>query len=157
MSRQTLQSALVKTSRYAVRQGFREMHLLWHGGEPLLAGLEFYKTAIQILTQFSSDLICRIFIQTNGLLLDHDYCAFFRDHEFQIGVSLDGPPDLHDSMRVGPNGQGSHTKVMEKLALLAEHGVQVGTNAVVSPRALVRRRASIVISKAWDNPAALTP
>ena len=132
MSRQTLQSALAKTIRYAERQGFREMHLLWHGGEPLLAGLEFYKTAIQMLTQLSPDLTCRNFIQTNGLLLDQDFCAFFRDHEFQIGVSLDGPPQLHDSIRVGPGGQGSHTRVVEKLALLAEHGVPAGINAVVS-------------------------
>ena len=141
MSRQTLQTALEKTARYAERQGFREIHLLWHGGEPLLAGLGFFRAAMKILGGLASDLEFRHYLQTNGLLLDYDFCAFFRDHEFQIGISLDGPQVLHDSMRIGADGQGSHAAVLGKVRLLEEQGVSVGFNATVTRRSLGQEKA----------------
>ena len=141
MSPQTLQTALEKTARYAEGQGFREIHLLWHGGEPLLAGLGFFRAAMHMLRELSSDLKFHHYLQTNGLLLDHDFCAFFRDHEFQIGVSLDGPQDLHDAMRINADGQGSHAAVMEKVRLLEEQGVPTGFNAVVTRRSLGQEQA----------------
>ncbi|MDP2045786.1 MAG: radical SAM protein, partial [Deltaproteobacteria bacterium] len=141
MSRQTLQMALEKTARYAEGQGFREIHILWHGGEPLLAGLEFFRAAMKILHGLASDLKFHHYLQTNGLLLDHDFCAFFHDHEFQIGVSLDGPQGLHDSMRIGADGQGSHAAVLEKVRLLEEQGVSAGFNAVVTRRSLGQEQA----------------
>jgi uncharacterized protein len=141
MSSQTLQTALEKTVRYAEGHGFRELHILWHGGEPLLAGLEFFRAAIKILDGLASDLKFHHYLQTNGLLLDHDFCAFFRDHGFQIGISLDGPPALHDSMRTGADGQGSHTAVLGKVRLLEEQGVSAGFNAVVTRRSLGQEKA----------------
>ena len=141
MSRQTLQTALEKTARYAEGQGFREIHILWHGGEPLLAGLGFFRAAMKILHGLASDLKFHHYLQTNGLLLDHDFCAFFHDHEFQIGVSLDGPQVLHDSMRIGADGQGSHAAVLGKVRLLEEQGVSAGFNAVVTRRSLGQEQA----------------
>ena len=141
MSRQTLRTTLEKTARYAEWYGFREIHILWHGGEPLLAGLGFFKAALQILEGLSSDLKFQHYLQTNGLLLDHDFCAFFQDHAFQIGISLDGPQVLHDSMRIGAEGQGSHTGVLEKVRLLQEQGVSAGFNAVVTRRSLGQEKA----------------
>jgi uncharacterized protein len=141
MSRQTLQTALAKTARYAQGQGFRAIHILWHGGEPLLAGLGFFRAAMQMLQGLPSDLKFHHYLQTNGLLLDDDFDAFFRDHEFQIGVSLDGPQVLHDSMRIGPDGQGSHAAVLEKVRLLEERGVPPGFNAVVTRQSLGREQA----------------
>ena len=86
---------------------------------------------------------CRFhhYLQTNGLLLDYDFCAFFRDHEFQIGMSLDGPQVVHDSMRLGADGQGSHAAVLEKVRLLEQQGVATGFNAVVSRRSLGQEEA----------------
>ena len=141
MSRQTLQTALEKTARYAEGQGFREIHILWHGGEPLLAGLGFFRTAVNLLHGLSSDLRFHHYLQTNGLLLDHDFCAFFRDHEFQVGISLDGPQVLHDSLRIGADGQGSHAAVLGKVRLLEEQGVSAGFNAVVTRSSLGQERA----------------
>jgi len=141
MSLQTLKTALEKTARYAQRRGFGEIHLLWHGGEPLLAGLEFFRAAVRLLRGLVPDLRFQHYLQTNGLLLDHDLCAFFRDHEFQIGVSLDGPQALHDAMRLGPDGQRTHTAVLEKVRLLEEQGVSVGFNAVVTRRSLGQEQA----------------
>ncbi len=141
MSRQTLRTTLEKTARYAEWYGFREIHILWHGGEPLLAGLEFFRAAVKILAGLSSDLGFHHYLQTNSLLLDHDFGAFFRDHEFQIGISLDGPQVLHDSMRLDADGQGSHTAVLEKVRLLKEQGVSAGFNAVVTRRSLGQEKA----------------
>ena len=81
------------------------------------------------------------YLQTNGLLLDDDFCAFFHDHDFQIGVSLDGPQALHDSMRIGADGQGSHAAVLAKVRLLEEQGVSAGFNAVVTRRSLGQEEA----------------
>ena len=141
MSRQTLQTALEKTARYAERQGFREIHVLWHGGEPLLAGLGFFRAALKMLDGLASDLKFHHYLQTNSLLLDDDFCAFFRDHEFQIGISLDGPQALHDSMRIGADGQGSHAAVLEKVRLLEAQGVSVGFNAVATRVSLGQEEA----------------
>lgn len=141
MSPQTLKAALEKTVRYAERQGFSEIHLLWHGGEPLLAGLGFFRAAITMLRGLAPDLRFRHYLQTNGLLLDEDFCAFFHDHEFQLGISLDGPQVLHDSMRIGADGQGSHAAVLGKVRLLAEQGVAAGFNAVVTRRSLGQEKA----------------
>ena len=141
MSRHTLRTALEKTARYAEQHGFREIHILWQGGEPLLAGLGFFRAAIKILAGFSSDLKFQHFLQTNSLLLDYDFCAFFRDHEFQIGISLDGPQVLHDLMRIGANGQGSHAAVLEKVRLLEEKGVSAGFNAVITRQSLGQEKA----------------
>jgi uncharacterized protein len=141
MSRQTLKTALEKTARYAERQGFREIHILWHGGEPLLAGLGFFRAAMDMLHRLPAELRWQQYLQTNGLLLDDDFCAFFHDHDFQIGVSLDGPQALHDSMRIGADGQGSHAAVLAKVRLLEEQGVPAGFNAVVTRRSLGQEEA----------------
>jgi uncharacterized protein len=141
MSRQTLQAALEKTARYAGEQGFRQIHILWHGGEPLLAGLGFFREAVQILHGLAPDLKFRHYLQTNSLLLDYDYCAFFRDHDFQIGISLDGPQVLHDSMRIDADGRGSHAAVLGKVRLLEEQGVSTGFNAVVTKRSLGQEKS----------------
>jgi uncharacterized protein len=141
MSRRTLQTALEKTAHFAGEQGFKEIHVLWHGGEPLLAGLGFFRAATQICDRLASDLKFHHYLQTNSLLLDADFGVFFRDHGFQIGISLDGPQALHDSMRIGADGQGSHAAVLEKVRLLEKQGVSPGFNAVVTRRSLGQEKA----------------
>jgi uncharacterized protein len=141
MSRRTLQTALEKTARYAERRGFREIHLLWHGGEPLLAGLGFFREALKIIDGLASDLRFHHYLQTNGLLLDPDFGAFFRDHEFQIGISLDGPQVLHDALRLDADGQGTHAAILEKVRLLEAQGVSMGFNAVITRRSLNQEEA----------------
>lgn len=140
MSRQTLRAALKGAARYAERQGFTEIHILWHGGEPLLAGLEFFRHATRMIVELSSGPFFQHFLQTNGLLLDGEFYRFFRDNDFQMGLSLDGPPELHDAMRVSADGGGSHAQVRDKLSLLAETGLGTGFNAVVTRRSLGREK-----------------
>jgi uncharacterized protein len=141
MSRPILKTALEKTARYAEEHGFREIHILWHGGEPLLAGLGFFRAAVEILDGLPSNLRIRHYLQTNGLLLDYDFCGFFRDHGFKIGISLDGPQFLHDAMRLDADGEGSHTAVIKKVRLLEDQGVAAGFNAVVTRLSLGQEEA----------------
>jgi len=157
MTRQTLQIALEKAACYAERHGFREIHILWHGGEPLLAGLEFFRAAINILTELTSDLKFHHFLQTNGLLLDYDFCAFFRDHGFQIGISLDGPQVLHDSMRIGAKRQGSHAAVLGKVRLLEEQRAAAGFNAVITRRSLGQEQAIYRYFQSLDHGFRVNP
>lgn len=136
MSGRTLRHAIEKAVRHAERYAFREIHILWHGGEPLLAGLPLFRLATEICRGLSTTLGFHHFIQTNGLALNTDFCRFFRNHDFQIGLSVDGPQDLHDAMRVDADGQGTHRMVLDKLSLLERHGLSVGFNAVVSRASL---------------------
>jgi uncharacterized protein len=153
MSRQTLQTALEKTARYAQRQGFREIHILWHGGEPLLAGLGFFRAAMKILDGLASDLKFHHDLQTNGLLLDHDFCTFFHDREFQIGVSLDGPQALHDSDAPRPRWAGNR-RGCGKVRLLEEQGVSTGLTPSSLGGAWGRSRRSTGTFRAWGTVSA---
>ena len=65
-------------------------------------------------------------IQTNGLLLDDDFCRLFRDMNFEVGISLDGPQRVHNQMRISRDGSGTHAAVMEKVRLLEKHHVPMG-------------------------------
>ncbi len=150
MSRRTLQTALAKTARYAEGQGFREIHILWHGGEPLLAGLGFFRDALQMLDGLASGLRFQHYLQTNGLLLDHDFGAFFRDHEFQVGISLDGPQVLHDSMRISADGW-EPTPRFWKCAFWKNRACQWGRTPWLPGGAWVRSRQSTGSFKTWDT------
>jgi len=136
MSREVVHQALEKAVHYAEKHGFKEIHLIWHGGEPLLTGIEFYRHVVALLSGLTSGPSCRNFIQTNGLLLDNEFCTFFRDVNFEVGLSLDGPAHLHDFFRMDKHGGDTHSAVLEKVCLLEEHQVPVGFNAVVTRRSL---------------------
>lgn len=132
MSIGVLNLVLEKIVRYTEQNGFKEIHFIWHGGEPLLAGIDFFKHAVTVLYRLASEVSCRHFIQTNGLLLDDGFCIFFRDMDFEVGISLDGPADVHDQLRVTQSGRGTHAAVMEKVRLLERHHVPIGFSTVVS-------------------------
>lgn len=138
MSRSTLRVCLERASRYLERQDFTHIHLLWHGGEPLLAGLAFFRYATKLAADFFRGFCVHHFLQTNGLLLDGAFCSFFLEQQFQVGVSLDALPDLHDSLRISTDGKGSHERVLDKLRLAKEHGLGVGFNTVVTRMSLGR-------------------
>ena len=132
MSHDLLSMALEKIVRYVEKCGFNEIHFVWHGGEPLLAGIEFFRHAMAVLKNLTSATYCRHFIQTNGLLLDDEFCYFFRQMGFNVGISLDGPSDIHDRFRIKYNSEGTHTEVMEKVRLMEKHGLKMGFNTVIN-------------------------
>ncbi len=111
----------------------REVHFAWHGGEPTLLGLKYLQTivAIQRRCAFSSQVI-RNGLQTNGTLLDEDWCRFLAAEGFAVGLSVDGPEGLHDLHRRGPDRQPTHRQVMAAHELLARHKVGVEILCVVN-------------------------
>jgi uncharacterized protein len=113
------------TRQYIQAQPVPEVVFGWQGGEPTLMGLEFFQKAVAFQRKYQRPGV-RIIntLQTNGVQLDEEWCHFFRENEFLIGLSLDGPAELHDAYRVDRGGKPSHQAVMAGLDLLQEHGVE---------------------------------
>jgi len=115
----------------------------WHGGEPTLLGIDYFRRIIE-LQQKHRPMGRRILngIQTNGTLLDDDWCRFLSTYGFQVGVSLDGPRELHDCNRVTKQGDPTHRQVVQAYRLLRKYGIDVDILCVVS-RANVGHPAAV--------------
>ncbi|MCA9980106.1 MAG: anaerobic sulfatase maturase [Anaerolineales bacterium] len=101
-----------------------EVTIAWQGGEPTLMGLDFFKRSVALAEQYKKpgqQLLHTI--QTNGTRLDDEWCAFFKQHNFLVGLSVDGPREIHDTYRVNKGGAGSFDQVMHGLNLLKKHDV----------------------------------
>ena len=102
-----------------------QVTVAWQGGEPTLMKLEFFQRAVELVDRYRRpDQIVQHTFQTNGLLLDDDWCAFFKQHRFLVGLSVDGPRELHDRYRVDRRGQGTFDLVMRGWQALRRHGVE---------------------------------
>ena len=108
-----------------------QVKFIWHGGEPLLLGRDFYQQVMSMLDDFPT-LQVQNALQTNGTLLDKEWLEFSEKHNFRIGVSLDGPKILHDKQRVFVNGRGSFRDVWENYQMLRKHQQNAGVVAVVT-------------------------
>ncbi len=101
-----------------------DMTIAWQGGEPTLAGLDFFRKAIEFQNKYKRpEQVIRHAIQTNGTLLDDDWCRFLNENKFLVGFSIDGPPKFHDHYRVTNSGEGSSTQVFRGLKKLQAHNV----------------------------------
>jgi len=111
-----------------------KVHFVFQGGEPTLAGLDFYRTFVSIAGQWQ-DVQVTYALQTNGILLDEEWCKFLKEHDFLVGVSLDLLRDCHDEVRVDARGHGTWKQVTRAITLLDRHAVEYNvlctlTNAV---------------------------
>ena len=106
----------------------------WQGGEPTLMGLPFFERAVALQQQYAGGRRVENAIQTNGTLLDDDWGRFFRQHRFLVGISIDGPRELHDAFRFSRGGRPSFDRVMAGLAVLQRHNVQFNTLTCVHAR-----------------------
>ena len=120
-------------SSYIASQDAEEIAFTWHGGEPTLLGIGFFEKVVQLQAQYrpAGRRIVND-IQTNGTLLDDDWCAFLAANAFIVGLSIDGPRALHDAYRPTKTGQGSFDAVLAGAARLRAHGVPFGTLSVVN-------------------------
>ncbi|UCE01061.1 MAG: anaerobic sulfatase maturase [Chloroflexota bacterium] len=101
-----------------------EVTIAWQGGEPTLMGLDFFKRSIEYVEQYKKpEQRVSHTMQTNGTKLDDDWCVFFKEHNFLIGLSVDGPQAMHDAYRVNKGGEGSFPQVMLGLDYLKAHEV----------------------------------
>jgi len=102
----------------------QEVTVAWQGGEPTLMKLDFFKRAVELVETYRRpEQIVQHTFQTNGLLLDDDWCAFFKEHHFLVGLSVDGPRELHNTYRVDRRGQGTFDLVMQGWRALRRHSV----------------------------------
>lgn len=109
-----------------------EVTFAWQGGEPTLAGIAFYERALRLQGRFADGRPIRNALQTNGVLIDDAWARFFADNSFLVGISVDGPPHLHDRHRRTRGGAGSAEAVAAAVKLLRQHGVAFNVLAVVS-------------------------
>lgn len=102
-----------------------QVTVAWQGGEPTLMGLEFFRRSLELQKKYQKPgtRIENTF-QTNGILLDDEWCRFFHENSFLVGLSLDGPRKLHDTFRKDKGGRGTFEKVMKALRLLQKHKVE---------------------------------
>lgn len=109
-----------------------EIEFAWHGGEPTIAGIPFFEKAMQLQQKYGAGHRILNTLQTNGTLLTDDWCRFFRDHHFRIGISIDGPEHFHDIYRKDAHGEGTFARTMHGLELLQKQGVEFNTLTTVN-------------------------
>ena len=109
-----------------------EVTFNWHGGEPLVMGLDFYRKAVELELKYAGDKIIHNTLQTNGTLLNYDIASFFRDNDFLVGVSIDGPRDIHDKYRKDKGGAPTFDKVLRGIETLYRTGTQFNTMTTVN-------------------------
>lgn len=113
------------TRQYIEAQRVPEVTFAWQGGEPTLMGLDYFRLAVSYQQKYCKPgMRIQNALQTNGTLLDDEWCAFFHEHDFLIGLSMDGPPHLHDKYRVDKGGAPTHAKVLRAARLLQAHKVE---------------------------------
>ncbi len=99
----------------------------WQGGEPMLMGLDFYEKVVELQKKYGAGQTVSNALQTNGILLDEKWCRFLHDNKFLVGISIDGPGELHDYYRVDHSGSGTYDKVVKAIQTCKEHKVEFNT------------------------------
>lgn len=119
-------------SSYIENQSAPEVEFVWQGGEPTLAGLDFYHRVVELQRPYSGQKTIRNSLQTNGTLLSDEWCKFLKHNRFMVGLSLDGPREVHDRYRRDSRGEGTFDSVVRGLRLLQRHGVEFNVMACVA-------------------------
>ena len=120
------------TREYIEAQTMPQVLFIWHGGEPLMRSIDFYKKALALQKKYAHGKQIDNVIQTNGTLLTDEWCEFFAKNHWLVGISIDGPQEYHDHYRVTPAGKPSWEKVMQGIQLLKKHRVEWNAMAVVN-------------------------
>lgn len=118
--------------QYIAGQDLEPIAFSWHGGEPTLLGLDFFRKVVELQQRHAGAKCIKNDVQTNGLLLDAAWCEFFKEHGFLVGLSIDGPKHLHDRFRLNQQGEGSFDGAFRAAGLLRQYGVTFNILTVVS-------------------------
>lgn len=120
------------TREYIQSQPTGHVVFNWHGGEPVLRGMDFFRKAVSLQKKHARGCRVENTIQTNGLLIDDKWCVFFKEHNFLIGLSIDGPLHVHDRYRMTARGQPTFEAALRAIDLFLKHGVEFNTLSVVN-------------------------
>jgi len=102
-----------------------EVTVAWQGGEPTLMKVDFFRRSVELVEKYRRPhQVVQHTFQTNGILLDDEWCAFFKEHNFLVGLSVDGPRELHDRYRLDRAKRGTFDRVMQGWRFLRKHGVE---------------------------------
>lgn len=117
--------------QYVESQPTPVVEFVWHGGEPTLLGVDFFRRVVELQAPYKDVKEIRNSLQTNGVRLDDAWCEFFKANDFFIGISLDGPQDVHDEYRKDKHDEGTFERVMRGVRLLQKHEVEFNALACV--------------------------
>lgn len=120
------------TREYIEAQTMPQVLFTWHGGEPLMRSIDFYKKALALQKKYARGRCIDNVIQTNGTMLTDEWCEFFAQNNWLVGISIDGPQEYHDHYRLTTTGNPSWQKVMHGIELLKKHHVDWNAMAVVN-------------------------
>lgn len=109
-----------------------DVFFTWHGGETLLRGVDFFRKAMKYQERYARGRKISNSIQTNGILLNDEWCRFFKENNFLVGISLDGPEHIHDRYRLDKSGRGTFDRVMKGVELLQKYQVEFNTLSVIT-------------------------
>lgn len=118
--------------QYLNSQTQNEILFTWHGGETLMCNIGFYKKAVELQKKYAHGRHIDNTLQTNGTLLTDEWCRFFKENNFLIGISIDGPQHCHDKYRKTRDNRPSFYQVMKGIELLKKHGVEFNVMGVVN-------------------------
>jgi len=118
--------------QYIEAQPGERVVFAWQGGEPTLLGIGWFRQALALQRRYGRGRVIENTLQTNGTLLDDGWGAFLKEHGFLVGISIDGPPQLHDRYRVNTHGRATSSRVLRGLEVLQRHGVPFNTLTCVS-------------------------
>jgi uncharacterized protein len=133
MSEELFTLLMRRIREYCDQDSERRMAITFHGGEPLLLGASRLAHYATIAREIVGDRLAHMALQTNATLITREWIDVFQEHNIYIGVSLDGPADIHDAMRVDHAGNGSHAKTVRGLMNLREAGIFAGVLCVINP------------------------
>ena len=129
MSEQMLETVV---REYIAANEVPEVTFNWHGGEPLLLGMDFYRKALALQEKYAGGKVIHNTIETNGVLMDRAWAEFFGRNGFLVGISIDGPQDIHDRYRRDKGGAPSFERVMRAVNLLRTSGVAFNTMSTIN-------------------------
>ncbi|MCB9268416.1 MAG: radical SAM protein [Lewinellaceae bacterium] len=127
-----------------------DVSIVWHAGEPLAVPLAYYQELIPLIRErVPAAVRVRHHLQTNAMLINDEWCAFIKENQIQVGISVDGPQFLNDINRLTRSGKSTFGKVMQGIAYLNEHDINYHAIAVITRRPCIIRTRSILFSKIW--------
>lgn len=129
MSEETLELYI---RQYIGSQTADSVQFVWHGGEPVVRGLDFYRRAVELQKKYAGGRHIENCLQTNGTLLTEEWCRFLRDNGWLVGLSIDGPQQFHDEYRRDRADKPTFQRVMKAVRLLQRHSVEWNAMAVVN-------------------------
>ena len=113
--------------QYIEAQDVSAANFAWQGGEPTLMGIDFYRRVIELQNRYANGKTITNAFQTNGILLDNEWGEFLAEHNFLVGLSIDGPEEMHDRYRVDKGQKPTFAKVMQGMDVLKRHKIEFNT------------------------------